>query len=73
MKQHLTYTAELSSAPSGNIARMNNALEKIPEILEVHKSRLTMLQEGLENAKAEAVRPFPKDEELKKSLHVWQN
>lgn len=66
MKQHLTYTAELSSEPSGNIARMNNALEKIPEKLEVHKSRLTMLQEGLENAKAEAVRPFPKDEELKK-------
>ena len=65
MKQHLTYTAELSSDPSGNITRINNALEKIPENLEAHKSNLTTLQAELENAKEEAARPFPKDEELK--------
>lgn len=65
MKQHLTYTAELSSDPSGNITRINNALEKIPENLENHKNRLVTLQTELENAKEEAARPFPKDEELK--------
>ena len=65
MKQHLTYTAELSSDPSGNITRINNALEKIPENLEAHKSNLITLQAELENAKEEAARPFPKDEELK--------
>lgn len=64
LKQHLSYTAELSSDPSGNITRINNALEKIPENLDGQKTRLATLHGELESAKEEAARPFPKEDEL---------
>lgn len=66
MKQHLTYTAELSSDLTGNIARINNALEKIPQSLENHKQNLIRFQKELESAKEESARPFPQEEELAK-------
>lgn len=65
MKQNLTYTAELSNDPSGNVTRINNALEKIPESLQNHKVRLATLQTELESAREEAARPFPKEDELR--------
>ena len=65
MKQHLTYTAELSNEPVGNILRINNALEKIPADLEAHKSRHERLESEMAIAKEEAAKPFPKEEELK--------
>ena len=65
MKQHLTHTAELSGdSVVGYIARINNALEKIPESLENHKNRLATLQTELESAKEEAARPFAQEDEL---------
>lgn len=65
MKQHLTHTAELSGdSVVGNIARINNALEKIPESLQNHKNRLAILHKELESAKEEAARPFPQEDEL---------
>ena len=65
MKQHLTYTAELSGdSVIGNITRINNALEKIPQNLENHKRNLVTLQKELESAQEEAARPFPQEEEL---------
>lgn len=65
MKQSLTYTAELSNDPSGNVTRINNALEKIPENLQNNKARLATLQTELESAREEAARPFPKEDELR--------
>ena len=59
MKQHLTYTAELSTDVVGNITRINNALEKIPENLVRNRKRLENLQTELASAKEEAARPFP--------------
>ena len=64
LKQHLTYTAELSTDVVGNITRINNALEKIPENLERNRERLETLQTELASAKEEAARPFPQEEEL---------
>lgn len=64
MKQHLTHTAELSSDVVGNITRINNALEKIPQSLENHQENLKRLHTELESAKEEADRPFPQEEEL---------
>lgn len=64
MKQNLTYTAELSGDVVGNITRINNALEKIPQSLENHRENLKQLHTELENAKEEADRPFPLEEEL---------
>ena len=64
MKQNLTYTAELSGDVVGNITRINNALEKIPQSLENHRENLKQLHTELENAKEEADRPFPLEKEL---------
>ena len=65
MKQHLTHTAELSGdSVVGYIARINNALEKIPESLQNHKNRLVTLHKELESAKEEAARPFPQEDDL---------
>ncbi len=64
MKQNLTYTADLSDDVVGNVARINNALEKITENLEGQKRALVTLQGNLENAREEAARPFPQEEEL---------
>ena len=64
MKQHLTHTAELSDDVVGNITRINNALEKIPQSLEHHKENMACLQKELESAKEEAERPFAQEAEL---------
>ena len=64
MKQHLTHTAELSNDIVGNITRINNALEKIPQSLNNHEENLKRLRSELENAREEADRPFPQEEEL---------
>lgn len=64
MKQHLTYTAELSDDIVGNIARINNALERIPHSLEVHREELVRLQGEMENAKQEMEKPFFQEQEL---------
>ena len=73
MKQHLTYTAELSTDVVGNITRINNALEKIPENLVRNRKRLENLQTELASAKEEAARPFPQEEELEqKSARLSQ-
>lgn len=65
MKQNLTYSAELSDDAVGNVTRINNALESLTERLDAQKARLATLESELENAKEEADRPFPKEEELR--------
>ena len=65
MKRNLTYTAELSNEPVGNIVRINNALERISTDLEAHKTRRGRLESDMAAAKEEAARPFPKEEELR--------
>jgi len=73
MKQHLTYTAELSDDLVGNIARINHALEKIPKNLEGQKQGLENLQKELATAKEEVERPFPQEAELEtKSARLSQ-
>lgn len=64
MKQNLSYTAELSDDVVGNVTRINNALEKIPESLQRHKENLDRLHKELESAKEEAERPFAQEQEL---------
>ena len=64
MKQHLTYTAELSEDALGNTVRIDNALEKIPQMLKNHEENLVRLNRELESAREEAERPFPQEQEL---------
>ena len=65
MKQHLTYTAELADDAVGNVTRINNALEGMAENLKRNEIRLARLESELKNAREEAERPFPKEEELR--------
>ncbi len=64
MKRHLTYTAELSDDGVGNIARINNALERMPQSLEAHREDLARLRGEMEGAKEEMGKPFPQEREL---------
>ena len=64
MKQNLIYSAELSDDAVGNVTRINNALENLAERLDAQKVWLTAPESELENAREEADRPFPKEDEL---------
>jgi hypothetical protein len=61
----MTHQMELGPSASGNLARIDNTLEKIPERLELAKEHLANLEKQLEAAKEELGRPFPQAEELK--------
>lgn len=64
MKQHLSYSVELSDSAIGNIGRMDNALERIPLELKSCGEDLTQLRKELESAKEYSDRPFTQEEEL---------
>lgn len=49
----------------GNITRMDNLLDKIPEILSKEEEKLQNYKEEFENAKEEVKKPFSKSEVLK--------
>ena len=73
MKHNLTYTAELADDPVGNATRINNALEGMDDKIKAHEARLATLEKELQNAQAEAERPFPKEDELRqKSARLTQ-
>ncbi|MBD5151534.1 MAG: hypothetical protein HDT16_03335, partial [Oscillibacter sp.] len=73
MKQNLTYTAELADDAVGNVTRINNALEGMDDKITAHEARLATLEKELQNAQAEAERPFPKEDELRqKSARLTQ-
>ena len=64
LKGQMTHRVELGSDTRGNLVRIENALDKMPE-------RLRSVQEQLENlynqqaaAKAEVGKPFPQEQEL---------
>lgn len=48
----------------GNISRIDNAIERIPDDLEDKRIALENAEKQLENAKAEVEKPFSKEEEL---------
>lgn len=63
MKNTLTHRAELENNITGNITRINNALESIPKRVEDLTERLHQLNGEMEAARFEADTPFPKEEE----------
>ena len=58
MKGSMTHTAILGSDASGNITRINNSFDKIPQRLQSSEVQLQTLYEQMENAKAEIDKPF---------------
>ncbi len=61
----MTHSLELGSDPRGNLIRIENALEKIPERMRATQAQLETLIQQQEAAKAEVGKPFPQEQELK--------
>ena len=49
----------------GNLTRIDNAVERIPEVLSAKKNELENTEKQFETAKVEVKKPFSKEEELK--------
>ena len=60
----LSHFVSLGTDAVGNITRIDNAIEKIPEQLEATKQELETLEQQFATAKKEVEKPFDKEEEL---------
>ena len=64
MKGSMTHTAFLGDDGAGNITRINNAFDRIPQRLQSVEAQLQTYYEQTENAKAELEKPFALEQEL---------
>jgi len=64
LKGQMTHLVELGDDVHGNIIRMDNALEKMPERLKGVEAHLQTLHQQMDAAKAELGKPFPQEAEL---------
>ena len=68
VKGETTHSMEVGNDPAGNITRINNVIASLPKALEKAEQTLQSLQEKVESAKAELLRPFPQEAELAEKL-----
>lgn len=66
LKGAVSYQVEPGADARGNLTRIDNALDKMPESLETCKIKLSNLLQQQEAAKAEIGKPFPQEEELQR-------
>lgn len=64
MKGEMSHRVTLGRDARGNLVRMDNTLEKIPERMKAIESELENLYQQQELAKAEVGKPFPYEKEL---------
>lgn len=64
LKNEMTYKASLGMDAAGNITRIDNALDSIPDRLEETKRKLDDTIKQKENAELEVKTPFVHEEEL---------
>lgn len=64
LKGAVSHQIEVGEDPSGNITRINNALNGIEKKISAAEQRLETLQENVAKAKEELERPFPQEAEL---------
>ncbi|MCD7736082.1 MAG: hypothetical protein LUI07_03810 [Lachnospiraceae bacterium] len=64
LKGAVSHQIEVGEDPSGNITRINNALNGIEKKIATAEQRLETLQENVAKAKEELERPFPQEAEL---------
>jgi hypothetical protein len=64
MRGAMTYQVELGTDAFGNIQRITNALDKLPERLEGQKDQLANYEKQVAAAKEELAKPFTMEEEL---------
>lgn len=65
LKGQMTHRVELGKDARGNLTRIDNALNNIPERMKTVQSKLENLYTQAEAAKAELGKPFPQEDELK--------
>ena len=68
LKGNLSHSIEVGSDPSGNITRINNALDGMSKQLEDAVAKLANVEHQLETAKIEVVKPFAQEAELAQKL-----
>ncbi|MDR0764291.1 MAG: helicase C-terminal domain-containing protein, partial [Synergistaceae bacterium] len=68
LKGEMSHRVELGDSPSGNIIRLNNALDKMTGLIAEQNERLENLHKQIRNAEEEVSKPFPKEAELEKKL-----
>ena len=64
LKGTLTHTASLGTDIHGNITRLDNALNGLETRLQEHRDRLENTTAQMEAAKADAAKPFQREQEL---------
>ena len=65
LKGAVAYQVELGTDVKGNLTRIDNALEKLPERLEDYETTLANLFQQQEAAKAEIGKPFQYEDDLR--------
>ena len=66
VRRKCSYTMEMGSDPSGNIQRVLNLMAGIEKSLSETKQKLESVKQQFATAQKEVVKPFEKEEELKK-------
>ena len=64
IKGSVSRSVSLGTDAIGNITRIDNVIEKIPELLEMEKQELETTEKQLATAKIEVEKPFDKEPEL---------
>lgn len=64
LKGSLTHQVEIGQDPFGNLRRIDNALNAMPEKLAAIEQKLANIERQLDNARMEVAKPFPKEKEL---------
>ena len=65
LKGKMTHRVTLGKDPRGNLTRIDNALNAMPDRLTVVRDKLDSLYTQMENAKSELGKPFPQEDELR--------
>nr|WP_236757247.1 LPD25 domain-containing protein [Acutalibacter muris] len=68
LKGAVEYAFDASDSDIGNIVRLDNALERLPEELSKAQASLENVKQQMESAKSEVGRPFSQEQELKDKL-----
>lgn len=63
-----TYSTELSSSNSGNVIRLENIIDKLPEELAGEQNKLEINNRRLVDAKAAVSQPFKEEDKLNEAL-----
>ena len=63
-----SYPLELGKDPHGNITRINNLLDKLPEKVNDIAKEMTSIQEQTQQARLELGKPFPQEQELNEKM-----